>query len=102
MGSPVVTQATTVICGHGGSATVLPTQVRVRVAGAPAEVSSGMPIVAGCGLTGTPTAPCVVLTWTVPALRVKAGGQPLVLHSSQPMGVGPAQIVAGQMRVTAQ
>jgi hypothetical protein len=34
-------------------------------------------------------------------MRVRAGGQPVVLHNSMPMGVGPGMVPAGQMRVTA-
>ena len=101
MGTPVITQATTVMCGHGGSATPAPTQVRVKVSGAIAEVSSDVYSVAGCALTGTPTAPCLVLQWLMPALRVKASGMPLLLSSSMPMATGPGVVVPGQMRVLA-
>jgi len=100
MGAPVVTQATTVMCGHAGSVTHTPTQVRVRVAGALVAVASDPFVVAGCTLLPAPI--CVTLVWTVPAVRVKVGGQPVLTHSSMPVGIGPALVVAGQMRVTVQ
>jgi hypothetical protein len=101
MGAPVVTSATTVMCGHAGSATHIPTQMRVRIAGSPAALASDQHVVAGCSLASSSPTFCTMLAWTVPAVRVKAGGQPLALHTSMPMGVGPGIVVSGQMRVTA-
>lgn len=101
MGTPVVTTATTVMCGHGGSATHIPTQVRVRIAGSPAALASDQHVVAGCSLASSSGPFCTTLAWTVPALRVKAAGQPVALHTSMPMGIGPGVVSAGQMRVTA-
>ncbi len=101
MGSPVVTSATTVMCGHGGSATHVPTQVRVRVGGSPVGVSSDQHVVAGCSLSTSSGPFCTVLTWTVPAVRVTAGGTPVLVQTSTPMGVGPGLVVSGQVRVSA-
>lgn len=101
MGTPVVTSATTVMCGHAGSATHVPSQMRVRIAGSPVAVASDQHVVAGCSLASSSPTFCTVLAWTVPAMRVRAGGQPVVLHNSMPMGVGPGMVPAGQMRVTA-
>jgi hypothetical protein len=101
MGMPIVTSATTVMCGHAGNATHVPTQARVRIAGSPAALASDQHMVAGCSLASSSGPFCTVLTWTVPATRVKVNGQPVVLHSSMPMGVGPGIVVTGQPRVTA-
>ena len=101
MGTPVITQQTTVMCGHGGSATPAPSQVRVKISGALAAVATDVYSVAGCALTGSPTPPCVVLQWLMPALRVKASGTPLLLNSSLPMATGPGVVIPGQMRVLA-
>lgn len=101
MGSPVVTSTTTVVCGHGGSATHVPAQPRVLVGGSPVGVSSDQHVVAGCALSASSGPFCTVLTWTVPAVRVTAGGMPLLVQTSTPMGVGPGMIVSGQVRVNA-
>jgi hypothetical protein len=101
MGAPVITSQTTVMCGHGGSATHVPTNLRVRVGGAPVAVASDQHVVAGCALTSVPSTPCTTLTWSVPALRVRAGGVPVLVQSSVPMGIGPGVVVAGQFRVMA-
>jgi uncharacterized Zn-binding protein involved in type VI secretion len=101
MGTPVVTSATTIMCGHAGSATHVPTQVRVRISGSPAALASDQHIVAGCSLASSTPTFCTTLAWTVPAMRVKVGGQPVALHTSMPMGVGPGIVAAGQARVMA-
>lgn len=101
MGAPVITSQTPVMCGHAGTATHVPTQVRAQVLGAPIAVAADQHAVAGCALTGTPSPPCVVLAWTVPALRVTAGGQPVLVQTSLPVATGPGVVMPGQARVLA-
>lgn len=101
MGAPVITSQTTVMCGHAGSATHIPTQARVQVSGSPAAVVSDQHAVAGCSLTGSGTPPCVVLAWTVPAMRVTVGGQPVLVQTSIPIATGPGIVMPGQVRVQA-
>lgn len=102
MGAPIITSQTPVNCGHAGIGTHIPSQPRVRIAGSPVAVASDQHAVAGCSLTGSGTPPCVVLSWTVPALRVKAAGQPVLVQTSIPIGTGPGIVMPGQVRVTAQ
>lgn len=101
MGAPIITQQTTVMCGHGGSATPAPSQVRVKISGALAAVATDVYSVAGCALTGTGTPPCVVLQWLMPAMRVKVQGVPVLLNGSMPMATGPGIVIPGQVRVMA-
>lgn len=101
MGAPVITSQTPVNCGHAGVATHVPTQFRVRVGGSPAALASDQHAVAGCGLTGTPTPPCIVLAWTVPAMRVRAAGLPVLVQTSLPIATGPGIVMPGQVRVKA-
>ncbi len=101
MGTPIISQQTTVICGHGGSATPAPSQVRVQISGALAAVATDVYSVAGCALTGTGTPPCLVLQWLMPAVRVTIGGVPVLLNSSMPMATGPGVVIPGQARVMA-
>lgn len=102
MGTPVITQQTSVMCGHGGTATPAPSQVRVKIGGALAAVATDVYSVAGCALSSVPSPPCLVLQWLMPAMRVKVQGAPLLLNTSQPMAVGPGVVIPGQVRVTAQ
>jgi hypothetical protein len=59
--------------------------------------------VAGCPfVSGSNPLPCVTASWTVAAVRVKAGGAPVLLQDSQaittPNGV-PLNVLVTQVRV---
>lgn len=102
MGTPILTSATTVICGHAGSTNHVPGQVRVKVAGSIVAVATDQHVVAGCSLASSSATFCTVLMWSAPATRVKAGGKPVLLNSSICTGVGPGTVVPGQIRVSGQ
>ena len=96
----------TVLCAHGGQATPTAPNPRVRVSGQPVTTQPAPYVVAGCSFTtpaGAPL-PCVTAQWTTAALRVRAGGQPVLLQESQavciPNGT-PVTIAATQTRVRA-
>lgn len=101
MGAPVITSQTPVNCGHAGVATHIPTQVRARAAGSPVALASDQHAVAGCALTGSGSAPCVVLAWSAPATRVRVSSQPVLIQTSIPTAVGPGIVLPGQVRVMA-
>jgi hypothetical protein len=92
----------TVLCSHAGQAQPVAPDARVRLSGQPAVTQTSPWSVAGCSLTGTTTPPCVTAQFVTAALRVRAGGAPLVLTDSQavctPTGT-PLQIVMTQVRV---
>ena len=96
----------TVICSHGGQATPTAPFPRVLVSGQPVTTLPAPYVVAGCALPPPPAAngPCVTAQWVVGATRVLAGGQPVLVQSSQaicaPTGT-PVQILVTQTRVTA-
>lgn len=102
----VVHQGARVLCTHGGQATPTKPNLRVSVSGQKITVQTPPYTVAGCALP-PPTAgngPCVTATWTTAALRVKAGGQAVLIQGSQatcvPTGTG-LNIVKTQTRVKA-
>ena len=92
----------TVLCLHGGQAQPTATSPRVKVGGQPVVTQTSTYNVAGCGLTGTPSPPCVTAQFVSAATRVKAGGAPVLLQDSQavctPSGTG-LNVVATQARV---
>jgi hypothetical protein len=96
----------TVICSHGGQATPTAPCPRVLVSGQPVTTLPAPYVVAGCALPPPPAAngPCVTAQWVVGATRVLAGGQPVLVQSSQaicaPTGT-PLQILLSQLRVAA-
>lgn len=94
----------TVLCAHGGQAQPTVPNPRVRVGGQPIATQAAPHTVVGCPFTtpaGNPL-PCVTANWVTAALRVRAGGQPVLLQDSQavtvPNGV-PLNVAATQVRV---
>lgn len=93
----------TVLCTHGGQAQATAPNPRVKVGGQAVVTQSAPHSVAGCpfNVSGSPV-PCVTAQWVTAALRVKAGGSPVLLQDSQatcvPNGT-PVNIVVTQIRV---
>ena len=75
---------------------------RVLVGGQPVVTQTCTYTIAGCALTGTTNPPCVTAQWVTAALRVRAGGVPVLLQDSQavctPSGTG-LNILVTQVRV---
>lgn len=104
MPGPVLHAGATVLCAHAGQATPAAPFPRVTVSGQPVVTLATPYVVAGCGLTGTPTPPCVTGQWLTGAVRVLAGGTPLAIQSGTslctPTGT-PMTPVTVQPRVVA-
>lgn len=104
MPAPVLHLGATVTCMHAGMATSLAPFPRVMVSGQPVVTLSTPYAVAGCALTGSPNPPCATAQWVTGAVRVLAGGVPVLLQTSQavcvPTGTGLLP-VAVQPRVLA-
>lgn len=96
----------TVLCSHGGQAQPTSPNPRVRVGGQPVTTQPAPYTVAGCpfNVSGSPV-PCVTASWITAAVRVRAGGLPVLLQDSQaicaPNGT-PVNIVMTQVRVKGQ
>ncbi len=93
----------TVICSHVGQAQPTEPFPRVRVGGQPVVTQSAPYTVAGCPFTTSAgPLPCVTANWVTAALRVRAGGLPVLLQDSQavtvPNGV-PLNVLVTQVRV---
>ena len=106
----VLSSRATIMCPHGGSATVTPTAARTSVDGDPPLRQGDVSTVAGCGLniSGAPS-PCVRIEWMLPAARVMFEGAAPLLHTSVGLCMsapgapqGTAIISGFQTKVTAQ
>lgn len=109
----IVQVGASINCTHGAAATVVPSQPRVKVGGQFAAVLPDTTTVAGCPFqipvgAGTKPQPCVKVQWTVPAVRVKANQQFVLVQSStglclsaEQIPQGPPIIAATQVRVKA-
>ncbi len=94
----------TVMCSHAGQAMPTAPNPRVMVSSQPVVTQTTTYTVAGCLFTtpaGAPL-PCVTAQWVMGAMRVKAGGMPVLLQDSQaitvPNGV-PLTVSVTQVRV---
>ena len=113
MSNPLLHVGATIQCPHAGSASVVPSNMRVKVGGQPVAVLPDTTTVAGCPFqipvgVGTKPQPCVVVRWLVPALRVKVSGQPALLKTSsglcqsvEQIPQGPPNVVVTQVRAKA-
>jgi hypothetical protein len=107
----LVTTAASAICTHGATVSMVSSNTRVKAAGTPVATVSDMYTVSGCPFQipvgpGTKPQPCVTLRWVAPAVRVRVGGQPVILQSSSGLCLsveqipqGPPTIVTTQPRV---
>jgi len=103
MPAPVLHLGATVTCMHAGPATPLTPFPRVLVNGQPVTTLSTPYAITGCALTGS-SPPCTTAQWVVGAVRVLAGGAPVLLQNSQavciPTGTGLLPLIV-QPRVIA-
>jgi hypothetical protein len=106
MADEILHQGATVLCAHAGQAQPVTVNLRVKVSNQPIVMQSTIYTVAGC-IEPTPpngNGPCVTAQFTNAALRVRAGGEPVLLKSDQaictPTGTG-LNIISTQIRVKA-
>ncbi len=103
MPAPILHLGATVTCMHAGPATPLTPFPRVMVSGQPVATMATIYAITGCALTGS-APPCVTAQWVVGAVRVLAGGMPVLIQTGQavcvPTGTGLLPLVV-QPRVLA-
>ncbi len=107
----IVTTSSSAICTHGAQVAIISSNTRVMAAGAPVAVLNDQFTVTGCPFqvpvgAGTKPQPCIKIQWIAPAVRVRVGGQPVILQSSsgiclsaEQIPQGPPTVVATQPRV---
>ncbi|HEX2254002.1 MAG TPA: hypothetical protein VHQ65_12100 [Thermoanaerobaculia bacterium] len=107
MAAPVLQLGCTVQCPHGGMATPVNSNTRVRLGGAFALLAADPWLVAGCPLNvaGAPH-PCLTVEWSGAAQKVTVDGQPVLLATSvglckagDGLVQGPALVSGAQTRV---
>jgi hypothetical protein len=83
MPAPILHLGATVTCMHAGQAIPLAPFPRVMVSGQPITTLASPYAIAGCALTGTGAPPCVTAQWVMGAVRVLAGGAPVLIQTGQ-------------------
>jgi hypothetical protein len=100
----LVTTASTLMCPHGGSVTMV-SSARVKAGGAQVMRSNDTFTIAGCPFTVGPAVhPCVRIQWVAPSMQSRSGGDFTVTTDSVGLCLaadqapqGPPQFVSTQM-----
>ena len=101
----VLDAATTIMCPHGGKATIQPRTTKVTLGGlAPLvldDFSLPSPVISGCAfnISGAPS-PCLRVQWLMPAMRLTVEGSAALLSSSVGLCVNAASAPQGTAIVT--
>ncbi|MGD0613018.1 MAG: hypothetical protein ABSB41_16090 [Anaerolineales bacterium] len=84
MPGPLLTAGSIIQCAHGAPAQATAPNPRVVLSGQPVVTMAAPHVVTGCpfNISGAPS-PCVTANWVVGAVRVLAGGTPVLLMDSQ-------------------
>jgi hypothetical protein len=78
-----LTLASTILCPHGGSATLMTGNLRVNADGTAMLLESDIHPVVGCPFTvGTKYSPCIRIEWSAGAAQVSVDGTPVLVQSS--------------------
>ena len=100
MAAPLLTTSSTVLCPHGGQASLVTANVRVEVAGGRILLVTDQHPVSGCpfqvpaGPTTKPQ-PCVQIRWLVGATQTKINGTPVLTRTSVGLCFSAEQIPQG-------
>lgn len=103
MPGPLLTVGSIIQCVHGGPAQATAPNPRVMLGGQPVVTLAAPHVVTGCtfNISGAPS-PCITANWVVGAVRVLAGGTPVLLMDSQAICVPngtPVLVTMTQPRV---
>lgn len=87
-------------CPHGGQATPMAPNPRVTVGGMAITTMPRQYAIAGCPGVPLSMPPCVTANWITSALRVQAGGEPVLLLDSQALtnNALPLMVLSTQTR----
>lgn len=97
---PLLTTTSTVMCPHGGQATLTTTNTDAVIDGAPALLQTDQHPVVGCPFTiGTFYTPCVVIRWSTGATQTKVHEVAVLLQNSVGICYSGAQAPQGAAMV---
>lgn len=102
----ILQQGCTILCPHGGTASVVPGNQAATASGSPVLRPTDTFLVAGCPfMVGTKPQPCLSISWQAPSTRITVGGSPVLLatsiglcESAEHIVQGPAQVSGAQAR----
>jgi hypothetical protein len=99
--APILQLGCTIQCPHGGIASAVNTNTRVKVGGNYALLSTDTYTIAGCPFTvGFKYQPCITIEWQGEARKVKVVGRPVLLQTSVGYCKSAEQVMQGSAIVT--
>lgn len=111
MGAQILDAGCTIQCPHGGRASAVSANQRVKAGGTLALLATDTFVVSGCPFTvppGTPQ-PCLTIQWQAPATRVTVAQTPVLLTTSVGLCMnafnapqGKAIVTGNQTKVSGQ
>ena len=92
--------ASVLMCPHGGTVQIAPSNTSVMFGGAPAVTASDTFVVAGCPFViGIVPSPCVTVQWIQPAAQSTVGGNPTLTEASLGLCLAATQAPQGPVVV---
>ncbi len=79
---PILTETSTVMCPHGGQATLLTSNVEAKVDGAAMLLVSDIHAIVGCPFFTTVPMPCLSIQWLTAAAQTNVHGIAVLLQTS--------------------
>ncbi len=91
----------TITCPHQGQASPVPGNTKTKVDGNFALLVSDTMTIAGCTfMIGNTPSPCLTIRWSLPAMKVKVDGTPVLLDSSVGLCLSAAQAPQGSASIS--
>ncbi|GAB6192461.1 hypothetical protein [Desulfocastanea catecholica] len=104
MTNPLLTTASSLQCPHGGTVSIISTNIRVSADNAPLALLSDTFTISGCPFqipigTGTVPHPCVRVQWVQANTQVMVNGTPTLSNTSSGLCLAADQAPQGMISV---
>jgi hypothetical protein len=98
--SGLLTTNSVMMCPHGGTVQVIPSDTSVTAGGAPVVTASDTFLIAGCAFViGVVPSPCISVQWVQPATRSTKGQNPTLTLASTGLCLAATQAVQGPVMI---
>jgi hypothetical protein len=84
----ILDSGATILCPHGGQATVVPSNTTVQVGGNFALLQTDVFTIAGCPGVPPNVPPCLSIQWVTAAMQTQVNGVPVLLSDSVGLCIG--------------
>ncbi|WP_437295416.1 hypothetical protein [Sorangium sp. So ce426] len=95
----LLTASSVLLCPHGGTVSIVSSNVRSQAVGGALARASDTFLVSGCALAGSSSPPCVTVKWIVPSARSRAAGDSALTTDSVGLCMSAANAPLGSVVV---